>query len=392
MRGFEFSNRTRIIFGKGTEARVGAETKKLADRVLLHYGSGSIKKSGLYDRITASLDLSGVERVELAGVEPNPRLSLVKEGIRLCRENDIKFILAVGGGSVIDSAKAIAVGAPYKGDVWDFFVGNSFPQKALGVGTVLTIPAAGSESSASCVITNTDSNYKLGLTDELLRPEFSILNPELSFTLPPFQTACGAADIMAHIMERYFTNTKKVELSDRLCEAAMKTLVNNALLCIQKADDYDARAEMMWTGCVAHNDLLGMGRNEDWASHGIEHEISAIYDIAHGAGLACVFPAWMKKVYRSNIPRFVQFASRVWNVEIDSFDQEKTALLGIARLEEFFRSMGLVTTLAEMGIKDDRLEEMADKCTRGAGATIGSFAKLDRGTVLAILKSAYKEA
>lgn len=392
MRGFEFCNKTRIIFGKGTEARVGAETAKRSDRVLLHYGSGSIKKSGLYDQIVSSLDLAGVERVELAGVQPNPRLSLVREGIRICRENDIKFILAIGGGSVIDSAKAIAVGVPYDGDVWDFFVGSSFPRSALGVGTVLTIPAAGSESSGSSVITNTEGNYKLGLTDDLLRPDFSILNPELSFTLPPFQTACGAADIMAHIMERYFTNTKKVELSDRLCEAAMKTLINNAPLCIQNADDYDARAEMMWTGCVAHNDLLGLGRNEDWASHGIEHEISAIYDIAHGAGLACVFPAWMKKVCRSNIPRFVQFASRVWNVEIDSFDQEKTAQLGIARLEEFFRSIGLVTTLAEMGIKNDRLEEMADKCTKGAGTTIGSFAKLDRGTVLAILKSAYGEA
>ena len=384
MENFVFQNRTKIIFGRDTENRVGEETAAYAKKVLLHYGGGSVKKSGLYDRVAASLKKAGVEFVDLGGAQPNPRLSLVKEGVDICREHDIKFILAVGGGSAIDSAKAMAVGVPYGGDVWDFYTGKAVPEAAIDVATVLTIPAAGSEASPSSVITNADGDLKRGLTNELIRPVFSILNPELTFTLPAYQTACGAADIMAHIMERYFTTTASADFTDRLCEATMRAVINNAPVCVSDPKNYDARAEVMWAGCVAHNDILGTGRNQDWASHQIEHEISGIYDVAHGAGLAVVFPAWMKYVHmRGNIKRFVQFASRVWGVDIDFRDREKNALAGIAALEKFFVSIGLPIRLKDMNIKADRLEEMANKC----GAA-GGFVRLDKNDVLEILKLA----
>jgi alcohol dehydrogenase YqhD (iron-dependent ADH family) len=392
MENFVFQNKTKIIFGRGAEDEVGGQVleyvRKGNKKVLLHYGGGSIKKSGLYDRVVKSLKGARVEFVELGGAVPNPRLSLVKEGIELCRKNNIAFILAVGGGSAIDSAKAMAVGVPYKGDVWDFYTGKAAPQEALDVATVLTIPAAGSESSPSSVITNSDGNFKRGLTNDLIRPVFSVLNPELTFTLPNYQTACGAADIMAHIMERYFTTTKCADFTDRLCEATMKAIIHNVPTCLKEPDNYDARAEVMWAGCVAHNDLLGTGRNQDWSSHGIEHEISGIYDVAHGAGLAAVFPAWMKRVYKSNVNRFVQFASRVWDVDIDFHNQEKTALAGIAALENFFVSIGLPVRLKDMNIKDDRLAEMADKCTNFGKHNIGGFVSLNRDDVLSILKLA----
>ena len=388
MNNFSFQNATKIIFGKGTEENVGEETKLHSDKVLLHYGGGSIKQSGLYDRVTASLKKSGVAFVELSGVKPNPRLSLVKEGIKICRDNGIKFILAVGGGSVIDSAKAIAVGVPYSGDVWDFYDGKGTPKEALKVATVLTIPAAGSESSPSSVISDDEKQLKRGLTVEIIRPVFSIMNPELTYTLPAYQTACGAADIMAHIMERYFTNTTDVELTDRLCEAAMKTMINNVPQVLKKPDDYASRADVMWTGCVAHNDILGTGREGDWGSHMIEHEISAIYDVAHGAGLAVVFPAWMKYVYKHNVSRFVQFASRVFNVEIDFYNPEKTALEGIRRLEMFFESIGLPIRLLQMNIKDDKISEMAAKSTQKDSFAVGNFVKLKTSDVAEILKLA----
>ena len=341
MINFDFLSPTKIIFGRGTESRVGEETAKYGKKVLFLYGGGSIKKTGLYDKVVQSLRESGVEFIELYGVQPNPRLSLVKEGIKICREKGIEFILAVGGGSVIDTAKAIGVGVPYDGDVWDFYVGKAVPVKSLPVGVVLTIAAAGSEASKSSVITNEDGWYKRGLNVEVIRPKFAIMNPELTFTLPPYQTACGTADIMAHIMERYFTNTPNVELTDRLCEGALKTVINNTLIALEEPDNYDARAEIMWAGTLAHNDLLSTGRIGDWTSHQIEHELSGIYDIAHGAGLAIVFPAWMKYVYKHNISRFAQFATRVWNVDYCFECPEKTALEGINRLQEYFRRIGL---------------------------------------------------
>jgi len=388
MENFEFQNKTKIIFGRGTENQVGEETAKHKKKILLHYGSKSIKASGLYEKVVTSLKNAGVEFLELGGVQPNPRLELVKKGIEICKNNSINFILAVGGGSVIDSAKAIAVGIPYEGDVWDFYSGIATPEKAIDVATILTIPAAGSESSGSSVITNSDGDLKRGITDDLLRPVFSILNPELTFTLPNYQTACGAVDILAHLFERYFTNTKNVDFSDRMLEATMKTIINNVPLSLSDPKNYDARAEVMWAGCVAHNDLLGMGREEDWASHGIEHELSGIYDVAHGAGLAVVFPAWMKYVYKKNPQKFIEFATRVWKIKASPGNMEATALAGILALEKFFRSIGMPTTLKELNIGTDRLEEMANKCTGNGKYKIGEFVKLDKNAVLEILKLA----
>jgi hypothetical protein len=386
MNNFSFQNTTRIIFGKGTENSVGAEVRKYSKKVLLHYGGGSIKKSGLYDKVISSLKAEGIDYIELGGVQPNPRLSLVYEGIELCRKNGIDFILAVGGGSVIDSAKGIAVGMCYEGDVWDLYTRKGYADRALPIGVILTIPAAGSESSGASVVTKEEGQLKRDIGYDFLRPQFAILDPELCFTLPAYQVACGAADIMAHIMERYFTNTPNVELTDRLSEATLTTVINNVPAVLAKPDDYDAFAEIMWAGTFAHNDLLGTGREQDWASHNIEHELSGIYDIAHGAGLAIIFPAWMKYVYKQNINRFVQFAARVWKVEQDFQNPEKTALEGIARIEAFFRSIGLPVRLSEAGIGEDRFEEMAEKCA-GSG-TIGGFMKLRKDDIVNIYRLA----
>jgi len=388
MRDFEFLSPTKIIFGRNSEAKVGREVKNYSRKILLHYGKGSIIRTGLYDRVVKSLKEEGIDFIELGGVQPNPRVSLVREGIEICRKNGINFILAIGGGSVIDSSKAIAVGVPYSGDVWDFYAGKMEPKTALPVGVVLTIPAAGSEASKSSVITNEDGWYKRSINTEIIRPRFAIMNPEVTFTLPPYQTACGAADIMAHVMERYFTNDKGVNFTDRLCEATLKTVIYNVPIVLKKPDDYDARAQIMWASTIAHNDLLSTGRTGDWASHGIEHELSGIYDIAHGAGLAIVFPAWMKYVYKHNIERFIQFAINVWNVEPNFESPERIALEGIERLKRFFKDIGLPTSLSEANIGEDRLEEMAAKATeRGE---LGEFVRLKKEDVLNILRSALK--
>lgn len=388
MKNFEFKNPTKIIFGRGAEEKVGAEMALYSKKILLHYGGGSIKASGLYDRVIASLKEAGVEWVELGGVKPNPRLSLVYEGVKLCREHNLGLILAVGGGSVIDSAKAIAMGAVFDGDVWDFYLGKGEPVDALPVATVLTIPAAGSESSTGTVITNENGWLKRAVNSDLIYPRFSILNPELAFSLPKFQVACGVTDIMAHLMERYFTNVTHVSFTDRLLEATMKTIIAMAPRVLANAQDYDSWAELMWAGTIAHNNLLNTGRIGDWASHDIEHEISGIYDVAHGAGLAVVFPAWMKFTLHHDLNRFVQWAVRVWNVELNVFDPEATAREGIRRMEDFFHAIGLGTSLAGLGIKDDRLAEMAQKCTDGDTRTVGNFVKLDQKAVFEILKLA----
>ena len=386
MENFEFYSPTRIIFGRGTEEKVGELTKEYGTKVLLHYGGGSIKKYGLYDKVVKSLQDAGVDFIELGGVQPNPRLGLVKEGIKICRENDIDFILAVGGGSVIDSAKAISLGVPYEGDVWDFFMGKALPDKNLPVGVVLTIPAAGSESSNSVVITKEEGLLKRSCNNDINRPVFAIMNPELTFTLPPYQTASGVVDMMAHIMERYFTHQTDVDLTDGLCESMLKTIMKNALIVMEEPDNYDARAELMWAGTLAHNGLVGTGRIGDWASHAIEHELSAMYDVAHGAGLAVVFPAWMKYVYKHNVNRFAQFAVNVFNVDYDFANPERTALEGIRRLVDFFRKIGMPTNLEELGIPDDRLEEMASKCKRPNNGRLGYFVPLTEEDILEILK------
>jgi alcohol dehydrogenase YqhD (iron-dependent ADH family) len=370
------------------ENAVGAEVARTSRRILLHFGGGSIKTSGLYDRVAASLKQAGVEWVELGGVKPNPRLGLVHEGVKLCRERKLDFVLAVGGGSAIDSAKAIAIGAANDGEVWDYFIGKRELTRALPVATILTIPAAGSESSTASVITNEDGWIKRGFNSELLYPKFSVLNPELAFTLPRFQVACGSADIMSHLMERYFTNSRHVAFVDRLLEATMKTVIAQAPKVLAKSTDYDAWSELMWAGTIAHNNLLNTGRVGDWGSHDIEHEISGIYDVAHGAGLAVVFPAWMKHVLDHDLDRFVQWSVRVWNVELDMFDKEATARAGIAQLEAFFHSIGLGTTLASLKVGTDRIDEMAKKATDGDTRRIGNFVKLDSAQVAKVLKLA----
>jgi alcohol dehydrogenase len=391
MENFTFHNPTKILFGRGMENTVGEEVARTSRRILLHFGGGSIKASGLYDRVVASLRAAGVEWVELGGVKPNPRLSLVHEGVRLCREHKLDFVLAVGGGSAIDSAKGIAMGAANDGDVWDYYIGKRDLERALPVGTVLTIPAAGSESSTASVLTNEDGWVKRGFNHELIYPKFSVLNPELAFTLPAFQVACGAADILSHLMERYFTNSRHVAFTDRLIEATMKTVIAQAPKVLAQPDDYDAWAELMWAGTIAHNNLLNTGRVGDWGSHDIEHEISGIYDVAHGAGLAVVFPAWMKHVVDHDLDRFVQWAVRVWNVELDVFDKRAVAMAGIARLEAFFHSIGLGTTLASLGVGADRIDEMAQKCTENDTRGVGNFIPLDTARVARILRLAVED-
>ncbi len=386
MINFTFRNDTKIIFGKGTEEQIGTEVEKYGKKVLLHYGGGSIKKYGLYDRVLRSLKDEGLEIIELGGVRPNPVLSMVNKGIDICRREKIDFIIAVGGGSTIDSAKTIALGVPYSGDVWDFYEGRTEPEEIIPVGVVLTIPASGSESSDSAVITNEDGMYKKGFTNELLRPEFAILNPEITYTLPPYQTACGSSDMMAHVMERYFTTVSDVELTDRLCEATLKTIISNTLKVLEEPENYSARAEIMWSGTIAHNNLLDTGRIGDWASHKIEMEISGLYDIAHGAGLAIIFPAWMEYVYKKDINRFARFAVEVWNVEYDFNDVEKAAIAGIKKLKSFFKEIGLPITLKEAKIPYNSFEEMARKCTEWGA--VGNFVRLETDDVIKILEIA----
>ncbi|HEY5562958.1 MAG TPA: iron-containing alcohol dehydrogenase [Clostridiaceae bacterium] len=388
MENFTFQNGTKIIFGKETEHSVGSEIKKYGSKVLFCIGGGSIKRSGLYDTVVASLKENNIEFYEVTGIRPNPRLAPVQEGIKICREKGLDFVLAVGGGSVGDTAKAIAAGSLYDGDVWDFYSGKATVQKTLPVGIILTIPATGTESSSSTVITKEEGLLKRGMGSDLIRPVFSILNPVLTFTLPPYQTACGISDIMAHTMERYFTNVEHTDLTDRLCEATLRTVIYNAPKVLKDPENYDARAEIMWAGTIAHNDLLGTGRIGDWASHNIEHELSAIYDIAHGAGLSIIFPAWMKYVFKHNIKRFVQFAVRVWDVDLSFACDEEIALEGINRITNFFKSINLPVTLKDASIGSDKFEEMASKATNSGTETMGNFLKLAKKDIVEIYKIA----
>ncbi len=391
MLNFDLHIPTRIIFGKDTHKEIGTLLKSYAKKVLLHYGGSSMKKSGLYDAVIASLKESSIEFVELGGVVPNPRLSLVQEGISLCRKEGVDFILAVGGGSVIDSGKAIAMGVNYDGNVWDVYEQHIPIMKALPVATILTIPAAGSESSDSTVITNEEQQRKMGYSSDLLRPMFSIMNPELFFTLPRNQVANGVTDMMSHIFERYFTNTKYTDLTDSLCEATLKTIMKNALLIASDSQNYNAWSEVGFSGAVAHNSLLGVGREQDWACHDMEHELSAIYDVAHGAGLAVLTPAWMQYVYKDNINMFVQFAVNIMGVEGSYRDPDAIVLEGIARLRRFFQQMGLPSTLAELGIDESNLELMAKKATGeayGKEHSLGGLKKLYWQDVLEIYKLA----
>ena len=389
MLNFNYYSPTEFVFGRGAEERAGEMIRKRGGtKVLVHFGGGSAIRSGLMDRVTASLDAAGLPYITLGGVQPNPRSSLVYRGIELARAEGVDFILAVGGGSVIDSSKAIALGVPYDGDFWDFFCGKAKPERALGVGVVLTLAAAGSEGSKSCVITQEDGGFKRGCGNELNRPKFALMNPEVTYTLPAYQTACGATDMMAHVLERYFTNEKGVDLTDRLCEAVLSAVIKAAPVAIAEPDNYEARAQLMWASTLAHNDSCGLGREGDWASHQIEHELSARYDVAHGAGLAVVFPAWMRYQLDHDPMRFAQLAVRVWGCDMDFEHPEKTGLEGIERYEQFLKSIGMPTRLGELHVDPADIPAMAEKCKRNNAGKLGFFLPLDTGDIAKILYSA----
>jgi alcohol dehydrogenase YqhD (iron-dependent ADH family) len=388
MENFTFYSPTYFVFGKDQENTAGKYVKRFGgSKILIHYGGGSVVKSGLLNRVKASLASEGLSFVELGGARPNPRSGLVYEGIALCRKENVDFVLAVGGGSAIDSAKAIAAGAVYDGDFWEFYQGKPVT-KALPIGTILTISAAGSEGSPDSVITQETGMFKRGASGEALRPAFSILNPELTQTLPPFQTACGIADIMAHLFERYFTTTKEVEVTDRMIEALLMTMIHEAPRAMEDANHYQSRANIMWAGMMAHNNACGVGRVQDWASHDIEHELSAIYDCAHGAGLAVVFPAWMTYNMKHDVSRFAQLATRVWGCPMDFANPEATAMAGIAALKRLFASIGLPSNFAELGAKEEDIDQMAQMACYGDGrqGTIGGFVKLDKNDVANIYR------
>ena len=379
MNNFVFYSPTEFVFGKATEMQVGALARKYgARKVMIVYGGGSVVRSGLLDRVKQSLQEAGIEYCLMGGVQPNPVDTKVYEGIEFCRREQADMLLPAGGGSVIDTAKAIAAGVLYEGDFWDFYIGKAKVTKALKVAVVLTIPAAGSEGSGNTVITKLDGLQKLSLrVPEVLRPVFSIMNPELTYTLPPFQTACGVADMMAHIMERYFTNTQEVEIGDRLCEGTLMAIINEAPKVMRNPEDYGARANLMWAGMIAHNGTCGVGCEEDWASHFLEHEISAIYNVTHGAGLSVIFPAWMTWMTEHNMDKIVQYAVRVWGVP-EANDKKAVALEGIARLRAFFKSIGLPVTFRELGIEHPDIDRLADSLHRNKGELVGNYVKLTK--------------
>lgn len=362
---FTYYSPTRIIFGKTSLRQVGEQARQYGDKALVVYGQGSVVRTGIYQQVVDSLQAAGVEAVSFGGVQPNPRLTLVKEGISLCRSHRIPLVIAVGGGSAIDTAKAIAVGTPLPDsiDFWEHcFHQWQQPLDALAIGVVLTIPASGSETSDSCVITNERTGEKLIASTSAMLPKFAILDPETTYTLPPYQTACGACDILAHLQERYFTSERDNDLSDRLLEAAMGHIIQNAPRALEEPTEYRWRAEIMWAGTLAHNALFDRGRNGgDWASHMIEHALSARYDIAHGAGLSIIIPAWMKYVFPSCIDRFVQYAVRVWHIDLPLDDPETVVLAAIEQLEQFYRRLGLPVRLSEAGmvVSDSVLSELA---------------------------------
>lgn len=391
MLNFDYRNPVRVVFGKDTIGQVGALIKEYqGTTVLLHYGGGSVKSTYIYDTVKKSLADAGMKVFELGGVKPNPRLALVQEGIKLCRDNKVDFILAVGGGSVIDSAKAIGVGVPYDGDVWDFYMDKAVPTKTLPVATILTLAAAGSETSWSSVITNDNGSLKRFLDIAVIYPVFSILDPETQYSVPPYQAGCGMADMFAHAFERYFTRVQNVDLTDRLCEAIMKTVINNAPKVMANPKDYDARAEIMWSGSLAHNNLAGTGRAGDFACHMIEHELSAFNDVAHGAGLAILMPNWMKYVYKHDPQRFVQFAVRVFNIENDFHHPEVTIFRGIDALRAFFNSLGMPATLSDIGIEEKNFQAIAEKVKKfdPEKGTVGNFYGLTNKDILEVLKLA----
>ena len=380
MENFTFYSPTFFAFGKDSESQAGDLIKRFGgSKVLIHFGGKSAKSSGLLDRVESSLKNAGIPFVSLGGVKPNPRSGLVYEGIELCKKEKVDFILAVGGGSVIDSAKAIAAGVVYDGDFWDFYMGKPI-EKALPIGTVLTIAAAGSEGSPDSVITKEEGMFKRGASGNAIRQKFSILNPAFTQTLPPHQTAAGITDIMAHLYERYLTNSKEVEVTDRLIEALLLTMKHEGPRVIADPNNYEARANIMWAGMMAHNNSCGVGRSQDWNSHNIEHELSALYDCAHGAGLAVTMPAVFKYVMNHDVMRFAKVAVRVWGCQMDFDHPEVTALEGINAFQSFLVSIGMPKNFAELGAKEEDIPKLVDVLCNGDGRTgsISGFVTLSK--------------
>ncbi len=390
MYGFQYYTPTRVIFGKGAESRTAELIRAFGgSKVLIHYGGGSVVRSGLLKRVTDSLEAAGISYVTLGGAVPNPRLGLVYEGIGLCRKEGVDFLLAVGGGSAIDSAKAIGYGVANEGDVWDFY---DYKRKAAGclpLGVILTIAATGSEMSDSSVITKEEGLVKRGYSSDYGRSKFAIMNPELTMTLPDYQTACGCTDIMMHTMERYFTNGGNMEITDALAEGLLRTVMTNAEILVRDPQNYDARAEVMWAGSLSHNGLTGCGNDGgDWMTHKLEHELGGLYDVAHGAGLAAIWGSWARYVYQHCLPRFLRFAVNVMGVEPEGTDEE-IALKGIEALEDFFRRIHMPTNLRELGVNatEEDLVTMAHKCAVGVGGAMGSARLLREEDMLAIFRA-----
>ena len=391
MVNFEYFTPTKVVFGKNAEEKTGELVKAQGcKKVLVHYGGQSAKKSGLLDRICASLEKEGISYVTLGGVVPNPRLSKVHEGIEVCKKEGVDFILAVGGGSVIDSGKAIGYGVANEGEVWDFYAKTRIPEACLPIGAVLTIAAAGSEMSDSSVITNEDGWLKRGCNNNLCRCRFAIMNPELTYTLPPYQTASGCVDIMMHTMERYFTREENTALTDGIGEALLRTVMESAQTLARDPENYNARAQVMWASSLSHNGLTGCGTIGDWSCHQLEHELGGMFDVAHGAGLAAVWGSWARYVYKEKPERFAQFAVNVMGVTNDFSDPEKTALEGIRKMEEFYRSIHMPTNIRELGVEltEEQVEQLAYKCSFMEKRTIGQFKVLDRNDMEEIYRMA----
>ena len=396
MKDFTYYAPTRIVFGKESEEKLPQLIQQYGGkRVLVHYGGGSAKRSGLLDKVFTMLDDAGIAYVELGGVVPNPVLSLVKEGIDLCQKEKVDFILAVGGGSVIDSSKAIGYGVGYDGDVWDFWDGKAVPQSCLPIGVVLTIPAAGSEMSSSCVITNEDGMLKRGVNSDLCRCKFAIMNPERTYTLPPFQTAAGATDIMMHTMERYFSKYEDAMLTDAIAEALLRTVMKATKAVLAKSDDYTSRAAIMWAGSLSHNDLTECGTEKAFACHKLEHELSGLFGVTHGAGLAAIWGSWARYVMNRHMDRFVKFATEVMGVPKDHMEKPlATAMAGVRNLEDFFHEIGMPTNIPELigrEATEAEIQKLVDKCSRGGKITIGAMEVLKAEDMTAIYQMANRK-
>lgn len=392
MKDFNYYAPTQVVFGAQAEEKTGRLVKKYGGtRVLIHYGGQSAERSGVLQMVCDALDAEGIAYVKLGGVVPNPRVSLVRKGIDICRSEGINFILAVGGGSVIDSSKAISVGVPYGGDVWDFYTRKAFSKECLPIGVVLTIPAAGSEMSNGSVITNEEGWLKKDYCIDEFRPRFAVMNPIRTYTLPAWQTACGATDIMMHTMERYFSHDDDMEITDAIAEAVLRTVKESVKVVLADPENYRHRAQIMWAGSLAHNDLTGCGTTGDWATHNIEHELSGLFDVSHGAGLAAIWGSWARYVMDENVARFARFAVNVLGVEATPSDDKATALKGVEAMEQFYRSIGMPICVHELigrDLTDDEISLMADKCTNGSTTTVGALKVLGKADIEAIYRLA----